>query len=321
MQVSNVSQIVLTKTATETSFWRPLERGEVVTSAAGAAEVSVTDGAGQAYFRSSLSAGLPVAFAARGHAGWHHARVLDGKGKTLATARFRVQPETHIRCGTESFGDLALLMQRSMLQFDEYYPWWEINGKMHRMLVCWGRDHVYTLKSRKYFLGDVQSGMDYWLDSQEPSGMFWDCIHKNPNYPGHAWFGEALGEGFFRYDDDMKYIVRRIPVEADCEYLYTEGVWHAWKASGDDGWMAKQLPRLELALTYNTSHPTRWSEKRGLVRRSFCMDSWDFVNPHYCSGDHRRINPGDAQFFVAQRQRRGVCVALAHGPDVRAPRR
>ncbi|MEE9404216.1 MAG: hypothetical protein V3V20_04940 [Algisphaera sp.] len=292
------SAVTLVKEDAETSVWRPLEQGRVVVSDAGATDVTISDGAGQVYFRGAVNTASPATFGARGHAGWHRVQILDAQGDVVAQSKFRVQPETHIRCGTESFGDLAQLMQRSMMKFDEHGPWWEINGKMHRMLVCWGRDHVYTLKARKYFLNDVQSGMDYWLDSQEPNGMFWDCIHKNPNYPGHAWFGEALGEGFFRYDDDMKYIVRRIPVEADCEYLYTEGVWHAWKASGDDAWMAKQLPRLELALKYNTSDPTRWSEKRGLVRRSFCMDSWDFANPHFCSGDHRRINPGDAQFLL-----------------------
>ena len=127
--------------------------------------------------------------------------------------------------------------------------------------------------------------------------MVWDCIHPNPNYPARSWFGEALGREYSRYEDNMKYVVRRIPVEADCEFLYTEGVWYAWKATGDDGWMAKQLPRLEKALVYNSSHPARWSKKHGLVRRSFCMDSWDFVNPHYCHGDHRCINPGDPQFL------------------------
>jgi len=144
---------------------------------------------------------------------------------------------------------------------------------------------------------DVASGLEYWLETQEANGMLWDCIYPNSNYPGASYFGEALGEGYYRYDEGMKYIVRRIPVEADCEFLYTEGVWAIWKATGDDAWMARQLPVLERALTYNNSDPTRWSAKHGLVRRSMCQDSWDFAHPSYCHGDHRCINPGDPQFL------------------------
>jgi len=95
----------------------------------------------------------------------------------------------------------------------------------------------------------------------------------------------------------MEYTFRRIPIEADVEFLYTECVWYVWKATGDDAWMAEQLPKLEKALKYNGSHPTRWSRKHGLVRRSFCMDSWDFANPHFRHGDHRVISPGDPQFL------------------------
>jgi hypothetical protein len=174
---------------------------------------------------------------------------------------------------------------------------WVLRGKPRLLFVDWGRDHVHTLKAMKFFEADVTSGLDYWLETQENNGMFWDCIAVNPNGTAPTWCGEALGEGFFRYEEGGRYIVRRIPVEADCEFLYAEGVWQAWKATGDDAWMRRQLPRLEMALRYNTSHPDRWSQQHQLVRRSFCMDSWDFVNPHFCAGDHRCIHPGDPQFL------------------------
>jgi hypothetical protein len=95
----------------------------------------------------------------------------------------------------------------------------------------------------------------------------------------------------------MEFTFRRIPIEADVEYLYTECVWYVWKASGDDAWMAAQLPKLEKALRYNGSHPTRWSKKHGLVKRSFCMDTWDFTNPLFCSGDHRVLYRRDPRFL------------------------
>ncbi len=172
-----------------------------------------------------------------------------------------------------------------------------VDGRLYNFLVSWGRDHTYVMKSMKYFIRDVKSGIEFFLERQRPNGMFWDDCHRNHNRPHPSWFCEALGEGYWGYSDDMEFTFRRIPIEADVEYLYTECVWYVWKATGDDAWMAEQLPKLERALKYNGSDPARWSKKHGLVRRSFCMDSWDFANPHYCHGDHRSINPGDPQFL------------------------
>ena len=285
----------LRKENAATSVWRPLERAVVDRAPAGAAAVSLTDGAGREYARAPVRRGR-AELTVRGAAGAQRLRILDAAGRALGEAALTVRAETRFACDRGPYAALAERIARMLIR-DEEHRTLVIRGRLHRMLVTWGRDHVHTLKAQKYLMADVQSGMDYWLDTQEPNGMFWDCIHHNSQAPARTWFGEALGRGYFRYEDNRAFIVRRIPVEADCEFLYTEGVWHAWKASGDDAWMARQLPRLEKALRYNASHPARWSRKHGLVRRSMCMDSWDFVNPHYCRGDHRAINPGDPQFL------------------------
>jgi len=256
----------------------------------------MSDGARRTYCAARIGTQRSLSFRARGAAGLHCITAFDRRGRQRAQLTFRLQPATQIACDRGPYAKLAARIEQLLQCNSERAPLL-INGRLYHMLVTWGRDHVHTLKAQKYFMHDVKSGMEYWLETQEKNGMFWDCIHANPDYPGRTWFGEALGPGYFRYDDNMKYIVRRIPVEADCEFLYTEAVWHIWKATGDDAWMARQLPRLEKALKYNTSHPARWSEKWQLVRRSLCMDSWDFVNPLYCSGDHRCINPGDPQFL------------------------
>ncbi len=287
-------ELILEKRDADTDWWRPLERGRLRLRR-DACRLEIADADGRVYARTARPA-ANLRFTVRGTAGLHHAVARDRDDRALHRLTFRVLPQTRIHSARKPFGDLARRIQLLMLRDHEQRNL-VINGRLHRMLVTWGRDHVHTLKAQKFFLDDVKSGLDYWLDTQEPNGMFWDCIHPNPDYPAPTWFGEALGEGFFRYEDGGRWIVRRIPVEADCEFLYTEGVWTAWKASGDDAWMARQLPRLEKALRYNTSHPDRWSRRHRLVRRSMCMDSWDFVNPIYCHGDHRRINPGDPQFL------------------------
>lgn len=286
----------LAKTDLATTFWAPFEKGRIRITHSRARALQIRDASGRPYLQRPVRAGQTVTFCARGASGQHRVEVLDPDRRPLETLTFVLRARTHIACNRGPFARLAGRVAQ-LLECSVEYPRKVINGRLYNMLVCWGRDHVHTLKAQKYFIDDVQSGLDYWLETQEPKGMLWDCIYPNDAFPGRSWLGEALGKGYFRYDDGGRVIVRRIPVEADCEFLYTEGVWAAWKAGGDDAWMARQLPTLDRALTYNNSHPTRWSRKHGLVKRSMCMDSWDFANPHFCNGDKRCINPGDAQFL------------------------
>ncbi len=279
-----------------TDFFSPLEQMTLRTPEARAAKVVVRDSAGRVYAQRAIKAGGMVRLAVRGEAGRHCVEVLDERGKVLEQGSFKLVVRTELTCDKGPYADLFDAIQR-MISCDHETKHWIINGRPYYMLVCWSRDHVYTLKAAKYFIDDVKSGLDYWLESQTSSGMFWDCIYVNTEDPAPTWLGEALGKGWYRYDDGMKYIVRRVPVLADTEYVFTEGVWYAWKASGDDAWMERQLPRLEKALKYMTSDPLRWSPKHGLVRRSFTADEWDFANPHYCKGDHRVIHKGDQTFF------------------------
>jgi hypothetical protein len=286
----------LTKSEAGTSHWRPLETGTVEVADARAARVTVADGARRVYLDRPVRPGRRVRFRARGSAGIHVVSALDGAGTALSECRFVLRPQTEIRCDRGPYGRLAEMLRDLMVVSGENQAA-VVDGKLRRFLVSWGRDHTHVLKAMKYFMADVKSGIEFYLERQRPNGMLWDDCHRNQNRPHPSWFGEALGDGYWGYSRDMEYTFRRIPVEADVEFLYTECVYYAWKASGDDAWLAAQMLVLEKALRYNTSDPTRWSRKHGLVKRSFCMDSWDFANPHFCAGDHRCIHPGDPQFL------------------------
>lgn len=286
----------ITKARSGSTKFLPLEQLTVTTVAARAARLRVADGAGRTYIDRPIAAGKPARFKVRGESGRQVLTVLGKAGEVLDEAAIRLAPKTAIACDRGPYAKLMVALQQMIGRDSESRPW-IINGRRHYMLVCWSRDLVYTLKAARYFIDDVQSGLDYWLETQEPNGMFWDNIYRNEAEPAPTWLGEALGKGWFKYDDGTKYIVRRVPVLADTEYVFAEGVWLAWKASGDDGWMAQQLPRLEKGLRYMTGDPLRWSKKHGLMRRSFTADEWDFANPHYCAGDHRCIHPGDPRFL------------------------
>ncbi|MFA7235291.1 MAG: hypothetical protein WC058_00380 [Phycisphaeraceae bacterium] len=288
--------IELKKQHPATSRLVPLEQVRLQSDAIGARRLIVKDGMGRVYVDRKIKPRQWVRFVIRGAAGRQHIAVTDAEGGVLEERWIELSPRTGLTCDRGPYAEL-LRRLRQMIEQEAESKSWVINGRSYYMPVCWSRDLVYTLKAAKYFIADVRSGLDYWMESQLPSGMFWDCIYENGEAPAPTWFGEALGKGWFKYDEGMKYIVRRVPVLADTEYVFTEGVWYAWKAGGDDAWMRSQLPRLEKALTYMTSDPLRWSEKFGLVRRSFTADEWDFANPHYCAGDHRCIHRGDPTFL------------------------
>ena len=297
MSSTTKTAFALIKANPLTAVWSPLESGTVRTTDRRISRVRISDGARTPYLEQSIHANRPVRFRARGVAGRHLIEGLGAGGEPIAKTQFILKPRTQLTCNRGPYARLLTRLEDMIRTDNESRPW-IINGRSYFMFVGWSRDHVYTLKAARYFAADVTSGLDYWLESQLPSGMFWDTIAINPQAPTPAaYMGEALGSGWFKYDDNGKYIVRRVPVLADTEYVFAEGVWSAWKATGDDAWMARQLPRLEKALHYLTTDPLRWSRKHGLIKRSFTADEWDFANPHYCAGDHRCIHPGDSQFL------------------------
>ncbi|NLF40964.1 hypothetical protein GX586_16090 [bacterium] len=288
--------VQLKKQHRQHSHYQPFETCTVTPAHPGAAKIIVRDSTGRDYFSAPARPGVAASFTVRGSAGRQLIEVLDTRAVTVAKAFITLKPATRLECNRGPYAALAERIARLIEIYQETH-WFHINDRIYRMLICWTRDHVHTLKAWKYYMADVQTGLDYWLDRQTSNGMFWDCIYPNDAYPGRSWLGEALGKGWSMYDGGGKYVVRRVPVLADTEFVITEGVWYAWKASGDDAWMARQLPRLEKALKYNNSDRIRWSRKFGLVKRSMCMDGWDFANPHFCKGDHRVVHKGDPQFL------------------------
>ncbi|MEJ5171949.1 MAG: hypothetical protein WHU10_13260, partial [Fimbriimonadales bacterium] len=174
------------------------------------------------------------------------------------------------------------------------------NGRVYRFFVRWLRDHVHTLKGMRYFADELQSGIDLYRDSQRDDGMIWDNVyprHEHDNY----WVVRFMEGGFYRAFEDKTGEFKRIPVENDVEYLFVEGVYQTWKATGDDAWMRSCLDAAVRALAYTRNDTAyRWSEKFGLPKRGFTIDTWDFQAEEDCTveGDAMRIRPGATRFGV-----------------------
>ena len=121
--------------------------------------------------------------------------------------------------------------------------------------LLWLRDHVYQGRGFRYIETDVKSLLEAFRDAQRPDGSLPDWIDM-----------PALGVQSGRKE-----------VEADVEFLFAQGVYDAWQMSGDDAWMRQMLPAVQRALAYSMSDPVRWDAQRGLIRRPYTIDMWDFA--------------------------------------------
>lgn len=160
-----------------------------------------------------------------------------------------------------------------------------VDGKW---IVCnhnWIRDHTHQMKGWCHWERDCRSFIDLILDNQRADGMFYELIKQLDDT--HANMVDASSRKVFEEDN---YALVRLDLEADVEYLAVEAVHRYWRMTGDDGWMARALPRLEKAIGWQTDDQRHFNRRHGLYVRPFTIDTWDFV-PTGVTGQDRRIHP------------------------------
>jgi len=86
------------------------------------------------------------------------------------------------------------------------------------------------------------------------------------------------------YDDDNMALIR-LELEADIEYLVVLCALKIYQTDGDIEYIRRILPKLEKGINYDTSDEKRWDKERGLVKRPFTVDTWDFTNEPNASTD------------------------------------
>ncbi len=257
------------ETASSGRAVEPLEKVTVSADAAGT--LVVLDGQGREYLR--RRAGRRVAFAAAGALGRHEVRLEDAEGRLIERTEFHVDCQTAIEDAGGRFRRLLEMLYWTMRRGGiDCCPY---QGKVYEYFVCWLRDHVHTLKGMKYFYPNLKSAIELYRDSQRDDGMIWDNVYRRS--PEANWFDHIFSYGdFIRPFSNGTHEFKRIPVENDVEYLYVEGLYYTWKATGDDAWMASMLDSAVRAFRYSTTSPYRWSETFGLLKRGYTIDTWDF---------------------------------------------
>ncbi|MFQ3677987.1 MAG: hypothetical protein SNJ74_08590, partial [Fimbriimonadaceae bacterium] len=277
---------------------QPVHPLDVVTIEASASgRLTVADSMGRVVFDQDVSPG-PVPVAVGGNLGPQSVLFRPASGQPPTRLYWTVEAETRIDDEGGEFGELLRYLHYTMARFGENRTvrW---RGKTYHFFVCWLRDHVHTLKGMKYFERELKSGIDLYRDSQRSDGMIWDNVHSrtaDPNY----WDVRFKEGGYIWPFEDMTGEFKRIPVENDVEYLFVEGVYFTWKATGDDAWMRESLDSAIRALDYSMRDRARWSAKFGLLKRGYTIDTWDFqceTDAAVCA-DPMRIDPDRTRFGI-----------------------
>jgi hypothetical protein len=290
---------------------RPLE--QVVLTADGPGTLVVRDGRGQAYAKGD--AAEPFTITASGALGTHLVMREDRDGRVIDTGFFTISCGTSIACDQEW---VQIFTQR--LYATLYEGWTSgyakgilLDKRYYRYFISWIRDHVHTLKAMKYWVGELKSGIDLYAVTQREDGMVWDKVKALYNGAQQTWRDVEFAQGDFirPLPGHPNRRLCRIPVEADVEYLFVEGLHATWRATGDDVWMASVIDHAIRALRYCLTDHYRWSIVHQLVKRGYTIDTWDFQHNEDAriSGGHMRIDPDKTRFGIMHGDNTGTAAA------------
>ena len=286
---------------------------EFVTISGATGVLVARDGEGNEYFRRAVDG--KVIFRAAGALGTHFITLENKRGELLDSASFRVNCRTEIHDAGNKYHNLLNTLYDTMIgEWGREAGIVRLNGKFYHTFVSWLRDHVHTLKGMKYFYPEVKSGIDLYADFQREDGMIWDNINSR-DQEKNWWDKRFSYANFIRPVDNGTHEFHRIPVEADVEYLFIEGLYYTWKASGDTAWMKSRLDNALKAVNYSTTDPYRWSAKYQLIKRGFTIDTWDFQDYKdtlVVGGDIMVIDKDKTQFGVMFGDNTGMSIACKY---------
>ncbi len=273
--------------------------------------LSVRDGGGRVYVK--CKAAPEVTFLVGGSLGTQTVTLTDAKNNILATRSFNVDARTNIDDGAK-ISDLFNLLYHGMLVYSptgfEKVDW---HGKTYRYFVNWVLDNNNTTKGMKYFSPYSGDLVDLLRQNQEPDGRIWSFVNHGPESDYYETAYTPIN--CFRKDDSIWFV--RQPNENHVEYNYVNMMYQHWKASGDSEWMKTNLDCAARALDYAMVDSIRWSKRFQLLKRPYCIDSWDFqVNDEYTPFSYLSptmvVVPGKTKYGVFFGDNTGYYAACNH---------
>jgi hypothetical protein len=139
--------------------------------------------------------------------------------------------------------------------------------------VNWVLDNNNTMKGMQYFSPYSKDLTDLFRENQKPDGMIWSFVQ--PDKGDYHYYETAYNYlGYFDRDRGAWFV--RQPNENHVEYNYINMIYQHWKASGDSEWMKGILDCAAKALDFCITDTLHWSKRFQLLKRPYCIDSWDF---------------------------------------------
>lgn len=293
--------------------FKPLD--EITVSGFKKGTIRILDGNGN-LFLSQKTDGAPVSFRAGGALGIHTVLYLNTKQVLEDWTSYKIDAKTEIKDKGSRYEKLMTTLYWSMIDEIGKIDSGRYNGKIYEYFVCWLRDHVHTMKGMKYFYPNLRSAIDLYAEYQRADGMIYDNIHKRPQGHRATYWEKRFNYGnFMEIADDGIFELKRIPVENDVEYLFLEGIYYTWKATGDTVWMKSLLDKALKAVRYSMTDPYRWSEKYRLLKRGFTIDTWDYQSAFdlpVVGGDIMVIDKDKTEFGVMYGDNTGMAIGLAY---------
>jgi len=197
----------------------------------------------------------------------------------LSVLVLNVSAQTYFSNSAGMYAGLLNDLKKTLYDSPRYNQTVVLDGKERRMFVLWIRDHIHTMKAYKYWEKDMASYLEFFLQRQTSSGMYFDYweSYKDRNV-GQLYFTNCFDKQFYYVDVNQQLFFFRMPIEADLEYLLVEGVYTYWQTSGDTAFVNQWLPSLVKGMKYLMTDPLRWSKEYLLVKRPYSIDTWDFTS-------------------------------------------
>lgn len=262
-------QLILTSAAKTVA---PFEKVDVV--CLGAGQLSVKDSRGKEYVR--INAAPAVAFHAGGAAGTQTISLLDKAGKSVSSTTFRLEAPTNINDGGKIKELYDICYKGMIAEGRKGFREFKYKGKGYNMYVSWDLDNNNVMNGIQYFVPHGNGLTDLLRETQREDGMIWSFVSSSNGGLGSSdYYKSAYAPINFYREDGNTFFVRQ-PVDNHSDYNYVNMFYKHWKASGDNEWMKKTLVSAALALDYCYTDSVRWSNRFQLLKRAYCIDSWDF---------------------------------------------
>lgn len=296
--------------APEKGYYQPLDQIILASDIPGM--VTVRDAEQDIYLQTRVKSEL--IFQTGGALGTHSICLRDKSGTIMDQARFYLGARTHIEEESGKYESLLNTLYWTMVKNRGETDIVRLDQMFYKYFVRWLRDHVHTLKGMKYFYKDLKSGIDLYSDYQRDDGMIWDNLM--PRNREKNWWDKRFQDGdFIKHVENNTYEFKRIPVENDVEYLFIEGLYYTWKATGDDAWMQSHLDHALKAIKYSRTDPYRWSLKYNLLKRGFTIDTWDFQpqeDAERVGGDIMVVDTAKTRFGIMFGDNTGMAAACQY---------